>query len=313
VETVEPDTGAAPAEEFEEFLAEADFYFQQGLLDEAEFLYRKLSILAPDNEEITERLGRFEKEPQAAAEAPVEEAVPPLSDDGITALESDLDRAFSEGIKSSATGMKITVGDDSGEEQPGEFTDFLSDLRDELDESVPAPAPETQDDEGLSEIFQEFREGLKEQLGEEDFETHYNLGIAYKEMGLMQEALGEFELSEKSEIRKLDSISMIALCLRDMGRDEDAVNKLQEGLQHASEGSDEQKGFLYDLAEFYGRIGHTGESMELFGRLHSLDPGYRDVGRRVGQAKGAPASPAPSGGEGEPPPAKNKKPRVSYL
>jgi tetratricopeptide (TPR) repeat protein len=177
---------------------------------------------------------------------------------------------------------------------------------------VPSPEPVATDEVELREIFQEFREGLKEQLGEEDFETHYNLGIAYKEMGLMQEALGEFELSEKSEVRKLDSISMIALCFRDMGRDEDAVVKLQEGLELSLQGSDEQKGFLYDLADLYSKVGHEGESVEMFIRLHALDPVYRDVGKRAhmvqGQAETSPT--AKKSGAGS---VRNKKSRVSYL
>jgi tetratricopeptide (TPR) repeat protein len=293
------EAGAAPAtglgEELEEFLAEADFYFQQGLLDEAEFLYEKLSKLAPDSEEIAERLAKFREE-KAAAEAPKAAEGPILSDDGISSLESDLDRALRE-PEPPPPGLKITIGDDSGETRAEEFSDFLSDLREELKESVPPPQEAPVDDEGMSEIFQEFREGLKEQLGGEDFETHYNLGIAYKEMGLLQEALGEFELSEKSESRRLDSMSMMALCLVDMGKDDEAVSKLQEGLHLASEGSEEQKGFLYDLGDLYGRIGHQGESMELFDRLHQVDPSYRDVSQRLGRQEQEVEGFLPLGGE----------------
>jgi len=301
-----------PSEEIEEFLAEADFYIQQGLLDEAEFLYRKLSKLDPQNQEIIDRLRRFDEQKEASGEekAEVEEA-PLLSEDGISALESDLDRVLGDEAKSDK-GLKVTVSGGESEEQTGEFSDFLSDLREELDTDVPSPEPVVTEDEGLSEIFQEFQEGLKEQLGEEDFETHYNLGIAYKEMGLMQEAVGEFELSEKSEVRKLDSISMIALCFRDMGRSGEAVAKLQEGLQCSPQGGDEQKGFLYDLADFFGKTGHEGESAEMFNRLHALDPGYRDVGERVQTLRGQAEAP-PAAKKSDAKPVKNKKSKVSYL
>jgi hypothetical protein len=128
----------------------------------------------------------------------------------------------------------------------------------------------------------------------------------------MQEALGEFELSEKSEVRKLDSISMIALCFRDMGRDEAAVVKLQEGLERSPQGSEEQKGFLYDLAGLYSKVGHEGESVEMLNRLHALDPGYRDVGKRAHMVQGhAEASPAAKKSGAEP--VRKKKSRISYL
>jgi hypothetical protein len=128
-DSVTVDSG--PREEIEEFLAEADFYFQQGLLDEAEFLYSKLSKLDPQNEEIIDRLRRFEEQKKTA---------PLLSDDGISALESDLDRILSDEAKPDR-GLKITVSGDEGDGQPGEFSEFLSDLREELDEDVPLPEP----------------------------------------------------------------------------------------------------------------------------------------------------------------------------
>jgi hypothetical protein len=49
----------------------------------------------------------------------------------------------------------------------------------------------------LAEIFSEFKEGLEQQSGSptegEDPETHYNLGVAFKEMGLLDEAIGELQ------------------------------------------------------------------------------------------------------------------------
>lgn len=316
---VEPAAAAATgaSEEMEEFLAEADFYMQQGLLKEAGFLYRKLAKVDPENSEIAARLQRFEEEesqvtgtvaapsPEAGGEGPL------AARDEIMALENDLDRVFGE-EKTPPAGLKVSVSDGSGE-KGGEFSGFLSDLRDELDSAeVSTPAPAVGDEESLGEIFQEFQEDLKEQLGEEDFETHYNLGIAYREMGLMEEALGEFAISEKSFSRKLDSISMIALCLGEMGREEEAIARLEEGLDLAGEGSSEQKGFLYDLGDFNGRLGRSEESLKMFSRLYALDRSYRDVSSRAQpQQMGTPDPGEPPEEGHEPPPSRTS--RVSYL
>jgi len=308
---------AGASEEMEEFLAEADFYMQQGLFDEAGFLYRKLAKVDPENSEIAARLQRLEKEESqvtgtAAAPSPETSEGSPLdARDEILALENDLDRVFGE-EKTSSAGLKVSVADGSGG-KGGEFTGFLSELRDELDSTgVSTPAPAAGDEESLGEIFQEFQEDLKEQLGEEDFETHYNLGIAYREMGLMEEALGEFAVSEKSFSRKLDSISMIALCLGEMGREEEAVTRLEEGLELAGEGSGEQKGFLYDLGDFYGRLGRSEESLKMFSRLYALDRSYRDVSSRAQpQQMGSRDPEGPPEERREPPPS--SKSRVSYL
>jgi tetratricopeptide (TPR) repeat protein len=166
------------------------------------------------------------------------------------------------------------------------------------------PSRRPPQEEGLTEIFQEFQRSMKEQLGDEDYETHYNLGIAYKEMGLMNEAIAELELAEKSPVRRLDAVSMIALCLREMGRFDEAALRLRTGISLAAEGSEDQKGFLYDLAALHEQAGRTVEAQEALRRLHGIDPGYRDVSQRVAAAPPAAAAPAAA------PP--RKKPKVSY-
>jgi tetratricopeptide (TPR) repeat protein len=189
-----------------------------------------------------------------------------------------------------------------------DFSDFLDGLRQELTSpEAPAPPAPLQGDEGLSEIFQEFQRSVKEQLGDEDFETHYNLGIAYKEMGLMDEAVAEFSLAEKSPVRRLNAVSMIALCLREGGRFDEAALKLRTGISLATEGSEEQKGFLYDLAALHEQAGRAADAQDALQRLFAIDPGYRDVASRVRPAPGAP----PAGAAASAP--SRKKPKVSYL
>jgi tetratricopeptide (TPR) repeat protein len=179
-------------------------------------------------------------------------------------------------------------------------------LRQEPDARVVVPSPPAPQplEAGLSEVFQEFQRSVKNQLGDEDFETHYNLGIAYKEMGLVDEAIAEFSLAERSPERRLNALIMIALCLRETGRLDEAAAKLRTGVSLAAEGSEEQKGFLYDLAALHEQAGRADEAREALGRLLAIDPGYRDVAARLGAAP--PASPATSG-------QKRKKSKVSYL
>src|SRR5689334_21271285 len=50
-------------------------------------------------------------------------------------------------------------------------------------------------DAGLAELFEEFREAEEGDIVTEDFETHYNMGTAYKEMDLVDEAIQEFQTS----------------------------------------------------------------------------------------------------------------------
>jgi tetratricopeptide (TPR) repeat protein len=263
-------TGAA-AKELEEFLAVADSYLRRGLVDEAESLYGKLRRLAPGHGPIADQLRKIE-ELRASEPAP-----PPLPE--LPAV--------------SAGGS-------------AEFKDFLGELRQEFDARsvVPPPPAHPKLEAGLSEVFQEFQRSVKSQLGDEDFETHYNLGIAYKEMGLVDEAVAEFSLAEKSPERRLKALIMIALCLRETGRFDEAAAKLRTGVSLAAEGSEEQKGFLYDLAALHEQAGRTDEAREALGRLLAIDPGYRDVAARLGAAP-----PAPPAADVQ----RRKKSKVSYL
>ncbi len=67
------------------------------------------------------------------------------------------------------------------------------------EEPTSAPASTDLGDASLADIFREFQKGVDKQLGKEDYETRYNLGIAYKEMGLVDEAIAEFQLAAKDE------------------------------------------------------------------------------------------------------------------
>ena len=283
--------------EFDEFLAEAGFYFQQGLFDEAEFLYSKLLRLAPGHPVVTSQLRKL------ASMHPAPPVVPEAAE--IVDLDEELDMAF--GAEPPEQQQAPPTASEP-EPEPGgggtDFSDFLTDLRQELETqpipAAPAPAAQTEE-QGLTEIFQEFQRSVKEQLGDGDFETHYNLGIAYKEMGLTDEAIAEFTLAEKNPARRLNAVSMIALCLRETGRFDEAALKLRTGISLAVEGSEEQKGFLYDLAALHEQAGRAAEAGETLRRLLAIDPGYRDVAARVGQPPPAPAGPP------------RKKTKVSYL
>jgi tetratricopeptide (TPR) repeat protein len=303
-----PTTTAAPGEsgiqagpgqaEFEEFLAEADFYFQQGLLDEAEFLYAKLLRLAPGHPVVTQQLRKL-GEMRAPSEVGPEAAE-------IVDLDEELGAAFRGEPRGPLAAPPAQPSAHDLDTEVADFSDFLTGLRQELDtQPVPeppvSPPPQPGVEEGLTEIFQEFQRSVKEQLGDEDFETHYNLGIAYKEMGLMDEAIAELTLAEKSPVRRLNAVSMIALCLREMGRFDESALRLRTGISLAVEGSEDQKGFLYDLAALHEQAGRATEAQETLRRLAAIDPGYRDVAARVGAAPPATSTPP------------RKKSKVSYL
>jgi tetratricopeptide (TPR) repeat protein len=138
-------------------------------------------------------------------------------------------------------------------------------------------------DDSLTDIFREFQKGVDKQLGKEDFETRYNLGIAYKEMGLVDEAIAEFQLAAKDESRLLECASMLGICFLEKGMPKLAVKWFEKGLQARGRTEAEYQGLRYDLAHALEASGETHRALEMFTELYGQNARFRDVEDRVRQ------------------------------
>ncbi len=136
-------------------------------------------------------------------------------------------------------------------------------------------------DASLADIFRDFQNGVERQLGKEDYETRYNLGIAYKEMGLVDEAIGEFQLAAKDESRMLECASMLGICFLEKGMPKLAVKWFEKGLQAPGRSEDEYQALRYDLASALEQAGETERALALFTELYGQDASFRDVTTRM--------------------------------
>jgi tetratricopeptide (TPR) repeat protein len=142
-------------------------------------------------------------------------------------------------------------------------------------------------DSGLADIFKEFKKGVDKQLGKEDYDTRYNLGIAYKEMGLVDEAIAEFQLAAKDETRLLECASMLGICFLDKGMPRLAVKWFEKGLNVPGRSDEEYQGLRYDLAVAHEASGETDKALSLFTDLYGQDANFRDVAAKVRELGGA--------------------------
>ncbi len=142
-------------------------------------------------------------------------------------------------------------------------------------------------DSGLAEIFKEFKKGVDKQLGKEDYDTRYNLGIAYKEMGLLDEAIAEFQLAAKDEARLLECSSMLGICFMEKGMPKLAVKWFERGLKAPGRTEEEYQGLRYDLAEAYEAAGEVEEALSLYTDLYGQNANFRDVAAKVRQLRGS--------------------------
>ncbi len=159
------------------------------------------------------------------------------------------------------------------------FFDLAAELEEELgDSETPGDDYLKQPEEpSLEQIVEGFKKGVAENLSEEDYDTHYNLGIAYREMGLIDEAIGEFQLASKSDDHLVDCCSMLGVCFLEKGLPELGIKWYQKGLEAPGVSDDATMGMLYDMGNVYFSMGDEEAALKTFSELYGINSGYRDV------------------------------------
>jgi tetratricopeptide (TPR) repeat protein len=123
---------------------------------------------------------------------------------------------------------------------------------------------------------------VKEPMAAPDYETHYALGVAYKNMGLYEEAKEEFHVSMNSDSYYLDSALMTAVCLKEEHHPTQAILGLETVLADPRcQGAKGQAiryelGLLYEAEELWEKAAHAFESI----------PSFHDVPQRLVALKG---------------------------
>jgi len=136
-------------------------------------------------------------------------------------------------------------------------------------------------EQSLEEIVEGFKKGVAEHLSPTDYDTHFNLGIAYREMGLLDEAIGEFQIAAKDPRHLVLCCSMLGLCFLDKGLPELAVKWYHRGLEAPDVSEDDTLGLLYDLGCAYLAVGDRDSAYKAFVDLYGINTNYRDVVARI--------------------------------
>ena len=146
-------------------------------------------------------------------------------------------------------------------------------------------------DAGLAELFEEFRAAEESDTGQEDFETHYNMGTAYKEMDLMDEAVQEFQTAvnlvkpKDGTSRFLQCCNMLGHCFMQKGMPEAAVLWFKKGLSAPGHTEDEYQALRYELASAYEQLGDLKHAREFYTEVYGVDVSYREVADKLSQLK----------------------------
>jgi len=194
--------------------------------------------------------------------------------------------------------------------------DFLSDLAKEMDElglgELTQPAAYTPEEKPsqaagprggeqaasasgsstetgqLKEVFDEFRAELGEMGAEdEDLETHYNLGIAFREMGLLEEAIGEFQKVAQANDRgkafryAMQCCTLLGLAFMEKGQPAIAAIWYERALLTPGLDTESKLALRYDLGVAQESAGELDAALKSFSQVYAINIDYRDVAERI--------------------------------
>jgi tetratricopeptide (TPR) repeat protein len=167
-----------------------------------------------------------------------------------------------------------------------DFVDLGSWLRDDepvrSTRMVTSEAPPSGDEQAdFDEMLRRFKQGVAANVEEEDYASHYDLGVAYKEMGLVDEAIAEFQKSLRGESHRVRSYEALGQCFVEKGQMQVAVTLLRRALE--TTGADDQQlvGVLYLLGYASEVMARHADAVSYYQRVFAVDIEFRDVAQRV--------------------------------
>jgi tetratricopeptide (TPR) repeat protein len=246
------------AQLIEAYLELADTLLRGDLADKASAVYERVVEHDPKNDRARAALAMLAPTP-----------APPKQSEGRVAAKD----------------AKMRVRDETGD--VGDFVDLAAMILEEDAEprdtrmKVQDEEPTGDEEQDSQEMLARFRQGIDENIEETDFQSHYDLGVAFKEMGLLDEAIAEFQKALRAPEGKLRTSESLGVCFHEKGAYGVAESIMRRALDLPSSGDQERLGILYWLGRALENLGKGAEARELYGRVFAIDIRFMDVGARV--------------------------------
>jgi tetratricopeptide (TPR) repeat protein len=226
----------------EDELDEAEFFVQQNLFTEARAILEDLVARHPNNLLVQGKLADLQGLERGALSTP--QPVPRRSAESNSDLAAELAAEFDE-IERTDLGAEIRAS----------YT--------------------------VEDVFDEFKKGVDAQVEDEDSDTHYDLGIAYREMGLMDDAIVEFKFAMRSREKEALCHMMIGLCYIEKDMLSEAISEFKTGLYVEGITDRETIALYFELGQAYERLDDAREGLYYYEKVAKKDPRFRDVVSRM--------------------------------
>ena len=242
--------GAVSSRELEDALDEAEFFCSRGLLDDARAILKEQLTKHPNNPLLRERIAELDAQDEQR---------------GSGARERPRDERAAGGDRAYDIAASL-------------------DALESLDYNGIQPAEghaNTEQQIDVEAVFAKFKEGVAKQISVDDSDSHYNLGIAYKEMMLIDDAIREFEVAAQDPKRECVCRSMIGMIELERGRMNEAIDAFLLGLNSPNKDSQQETVLCYEIGAAYEAKKQNKEALSYYQKAMRRDPNYRDVQERV--------------------------------
>lgn len=235
----------------EDDLEEADFFIQQNLFAEARAILTELLERYPRHPLVEAKLGDLEM--MEGEQTPLNMMETDRGTDVISDLASELAQSFDD----------IVADDRSLNSGPIAATYSVED------------------------VFDDIKHSVESQVSDEDSDTHYDLGIAYREMGLLDDAIAEFKVAMRSREKEVLCHMMIGLCYAEKGMLSESISQFKTGLYVDGITERETIALYFELGQAYERLDDLREALYYYEKVAKKDPRFRDVERHVDRLRRA--------------------------
>ena len=252
----------------EAYLALADALFRAGTLDKSRAIYQRVLDLAPDDIRVQAALESF-----PAPEPPPAPAPPPK-------------KGVGAGVSRAPVRSPAAAASDD------EFVNLGDWLRgDDVQKNtrmvVQEQEPSGDEEADFQDMLRKFKQGIAENIEDEDHQSHYDLGVAYKEMGLLDEAIAEFQKSLRSPTNRVPSYEALGQSFMEKEQYPMAATILSRALNEKDVSDDQLVGVLYLLGRCAEERGQQQAAVDYYHRVFVVDIQFRDVGGRLTALEGA--------------------------
>lgn len=277
------------AETIKANLAKADLYIEQGLVRNAKRILNNLIINFPDESQIEQKIEELKNvfpdfgrdEIPERVERVAEKESQLFGKGGQTVLNE-------EGTVSVADIFADTdiIPFFSSSPETSEYYDLAGTIEDES--NVMQDLLFLQKEKGistfekpLSEIITDFKKDIGKKILEANFESRYNLGLAFLEQELWDEAIDEMTLASQDSSLAIDCYLVKSVCFRKKQDYKEALVWIEKALQISKNDSSQAFSLKYELASLYEEMGDSLRAMQIFLDVKKWKSDYRDVNKRL--------------------------------